>query len=90
MYFDDKNVRDNFTFEEIPEDMKAEAAEARAHLIEEVASVDDALMEKFFEDPDAISPEEIIAAIRKATIQMKVIPMLCGSSFRNKGVQLLS
>ncbi|MBO7213442.1 MAG: elongation factor G, partial [Rikenellaceae bacterium] len=62
---------------------------ARAHLIEEVASVDDALMEKFFEDPDAISPEEIIAAIRKATIQMKVIPMLCGSSFRNKGVQLL-
>ena len=89
MYFDDKNVRDNFTFEEIPEDMKAEAAEARAHLIEEVASVDDALMEKFFEDPDAISPEEIIAAIRKATIQMKVIPMLCGSSFRNKGVQLL-
>ncbi len=89
MYFDDKNVRDNFTFEEIPDEMKAEAAEARSHLIEEVASVDDALMEKFFEDPDAISPDEIIAAIRKATIQMKVIPMLCGSSFRNKGVQLL-
>lgn len=88
-YFDDKNVRDNFTLEEIPENMKAEAAAARAALIEEVAASDDALMEKFFEDPESITPEEVIAALRKATINMSVIPMLCGSSFKNKGVQLL-
>ncbi len=79
----------NYTYEEIPEEMKAEAEEARAHLIEEVATVDMALMEKFFEDPDSITPEELIAAIRKATIGMQIIPMLCGSSFKNKGVQLL-
>ena len=79
----------NYTFEEVPEDMKAEVEEARALLIEEVATVDMALMEKFFEDPDSITPEELIAAIRKATIGMQIVPMLCGSSFKNKGVQLL-
>ncbi|MBR5830286.1 MAG: elongation factor G, partial [Tidjanibacter sp.] len=57
--------------------------------IEEVATVDMALMEKFFEDPDSITPDELIAAIRKATIGLQIIPMLCGSSFKNKGVQLL-
>ena len=88
-YFDDKTVRDNFELREIPENMKAEAEEWRNKLIEEVASVDDALMEKFFEDPDSITPEELIAAIRKATMQMQVVPMLCGSSFHNKGVQHL-
>ncbi len=89
IYFDDKNVRDNFTYEEIPAEMKAEAAEWRAKLIEEVATVDEALMEKFFEDPDSITPDELIAAIRKATCQMAIVPMLCGSSFKNKGVQIL-
>ena len=79
----------NYTYGEIPENMKAEAAEWRAKLIEEVASTDDALMEKFFEDPDSITPDELIAAIRKATISMTIVPMLCGSSFKNKGVQLL-
>ncbi len=79
----------NYTYEEVPEEMKAEVEDARAHLIEEVATVDMALMEKFFEDPDSITPEELIAAIRKATISMQIIPMLCGSSFKNKGVQLL-
>ena len=88
-YFDDKTVRDNFELREIPENMKAEAEEWRNKLIEEVASVDDALMEKFFEDPDSITPEELIAAIRTATMQMQVVPMLCGSSFHNKGVQHL-
>ena len=89
VYFDDKTVRDNYHIEEIPENLKAEAAAARAKLIEEVAASDDALMEKFFEDPEAITPEEIIVALRKATINMSVVPMLCGSSFKNKGVQLL-
>ena len=88
-YFDDKTVRDNFELREIPENMKAETEEWRNKLIEEVASVDDALMEKFFEDPDSITPEELIAAIRTATMQMQVVPMLCGSSFHNKGVQHL-
>ena len=79
----------NYTYEEIPENMKAEAAEWRAKLIEEVAATDDALMEKFFEDPDSITADELLAAIRKATIGMQIVPMLCGSSFKNKGVQLL-
>ena len=84
-----KNELVNYTYEEIPDSMKEEAAEWRAKLIEEVASVDEALMEKFFEDPDSITPDELIAAIRKATISMTIVPMLCGSSFKNKGVQLL-
>ncbi len=88
-YYDDKSVRDNFELKEIPENMKAEAAEWRAKLIEEVASTDDALMEKFFEDPDSITPDELIAAIRTATINMSLVPMMCGSSFHNKGVQKL-
>ena len=71
------------------DNMKAEAEEWRNKLIEEVAATDDALMEKFFEDPASITPEELIAAIRKATIQMTLVPMLCGSSFHNKGVQKL-
>lgn len=88
-YFDDKTVRDNFTYEEVPAHMKAEVEEWRNKLIEEVASVDEALMEKFFEDPDSITAEELIAAIRKATNQMVIVPMLCGTSFKNKGVQIL-
>ena len=88
-YFDDKTVRDNFEYKEIPASMKEEAAEWRAKLIEEVAATDDALMEKFFEDPDSITPDELIAAIRTATMNMSLVPMMCGSSFHNKGVQLL-
>ena len=79
----------NYDIVEIPAELAAEAAEARAHLIEEVATVDEALMEKFFEDPDSITPEELIEAIRKATCTMTIVPMLCGTSFKNKGVQLL-
>ncbi len=91
MIYDDarKNELVNYDVVEIPDNMKAEAAEWRNKLIEEVATVDDALMEKFFEDPDSITADELIAAIRKATCQMKIVPMLCGSSFKNKGVQKL-
>ena len=88
-YYDDKTVRDNFEIKEIPANMKEEAAEWRAKLIEEVAATDDALMEKFFEDPDSITPDELIAAIRTATMNMTLVPMMCGSSFHNKGVQKL-
>ena len=73
----------------VPEDMKAEVAEWREKLLESVSEFDDTLMEKFFEDPDTITEEEILAALRKACIANKVIPMLCGSSFKNKGVQEL-
>ncbi len=67
----------------------ANIEELRAAIAEIVAETDEALMEKFFEDPDSITPDELIAAIRKATMEMVIVPMLCGSSFKNKGVQLL-
>jgi len=84
---------DNFgsTFDEvpIPEDMLADVEKYRAELIEAVAEYDENLLEKFFEDPDSISPDEIHAALREATQDMSIIPMICGSSFKNKGVQFL-
>jgi elongation factor G len=80
---------EGMTFDEIPvpDDMKADAEEWRANLVEAVAEYDDKLMEKFFEDPNSISENEIHEAIRKATIDLSIVPMLCGSSFKNKGVQ---
>lgn len=77
------------TFQEIPipADMIDEVDEYRAKLVEAVAEYDDTLLEKFFENPDSISENEIHEAIRKATIDLAIIPMMCGSSFKNKGVQ---
>jgi elongation factor G len=69
--------------------MKAEVLEYREKLVEAVADYDDTLMEKFFEDPDSISEDEINEALRKATIDLSIIPMTCGSSFKNKGVQFM-
>ena len=84
---------DNYgsTFDEvpIPEDMLADVEKYRAELIEAVAEYDEGLLEKFFEDPDSISPDEIHEALRAATQDMSIIPMVCGSSFKNKGVQFL-
>ncbi len=79
------------TFEEIeiPEDLKADVKEYRGKLIEAVAEYDEELLEKFFEDENSITEDEIINALRAATIDMSIIPMLCGSSFKNKGVQAL-
>ncbi|MBP9150685.1 MAG: elongation factor G [Flavobacteriales bacterium] len=79
------------TFQEvpIPADMLDEVAEWREKLLESVADFDDTLMEKYFEDPTSITESEVIAALRKACIANKVIPMLCGSSFKNKGVQTM-
>ena len=79
------------TFKEvpIPEDMKEEVAEYREYLLEAVADYDESLMEKFFEDPNSITEEEILKALRAATIDMKIVPMVCGSSFKNKGVQTM-
>ena len=78
-----------FDVVEIPEEMKDEVNEYRANLIEAVAEYDDALLEKFFEDPDSISEDEVHEALRKATQDMSIIPMICGSAFKNKGVQFL-
>ena len=74
---------------DIPEDMKDEVEEYRANLIEAVAEYDDALLEKFFDDPDSITEDEVHEALRKATQDMSIIPMICGSAFKNKGVQFL-
>jgi elongation factor G len=71
----------------IPDDMKAEVDEWRQNLIESVAEYDDKLLQKFFDDPNSITEDELHEAIRKATIDISIIPMLCGSSFKNKGVQ---
>ena len=74
---------------EIPEDMKEEARKYRALLIEEVASYDENLLEKFMEDEESITEEEVHAALRSAVMDMAIIPMICGSAFKNKGVQFL-
>lgn len=73
----------------IPEDMKDMVIEYRNHLVEAVAEYDDALLEKYFDNPESITEEELITAIRKATIDIAIIPMLCGSAFKNKGVQFM-
>ncbi len=79
------------TFEEIeiPEELLDEVNTRRAELVEAVAEYDEELLEKFFEDEDSITEDEIIAALRAATIDMSIIPMLCGSAFKNKGVQTM-
>lgn len=73
----------------IPEDMLDEVAQYREHLLEAVAEYDESLMEKFFDDPNSITEAEILKALRAATIDMKIVPMVCGSSFKNKGVQTM-
>tara|TARA_R110000868_G_scaffold94427_2_gene260483 strand:- start:1131 stop:3257 length:2127 start_codon:yes stop_codon:yes gene_type:complete len=74
---------------DIPEDLKAEAKKYRALLIEEVAAYDEHLLEKFMEDEDSITEDEVHAALRAAVMDMSIIPMICGSAFKNKGVQFL-
>ena len=79
----------NYEYGDIPADMLDEVEEYRASLVEKAAEFDDDLMEKFFADPDSITEEEIVAALRKGTISMQIVPACCGSSFKNKGVQFL-
>ena len=89
IFWHDETMGAEYSVEEIPANLVDEAEEYRAKLVEAAAEYDDALMEKFFEDPSTISEEELIAAIRKATLSMSIVPMCCGSSFKNKGVQTL-
>ena len=83
------DATEGMTYKEtpIPEDMKEDVDYWRAQLIEAVAEYDEKLLEKFFDNPDTISEDEVHEAIRKATIDLSIVPMLCGSSFKNKGVQ---
>lgn len=85
----DETMGAEYDVEDIPADMKDECDEWRAKLVEAAAEQDEALMEKYFEDPDSVTTEEIIAAIRKGTLALNLVPMTCGSSFKNKGVQTL-
>lgn len=78
-----------FSEVEIPADMLDEATEYREKLLEAVAEFDDTLMEKYFEDPESLTEREILDALREATIANKVVPMMCGSAFKNKGVQAM-
>ena len=79
----------NYEICDVPEDMVADVDFWRGKLIESIAEYNDSILEKFFDDPDSITEEEIIETIRKATIDMAVVPTCCGSSFKNKGVQFL-
>ena len=89
MVWDDASKGMTFTEIPIPDEIKADVVEWRGKLIESVAEYDDQLLEKFFENPDSITEEELMAAIRKATIDMTITPILCGSAFKNKGVQTM-
>ena len=85
----DETMGAEYSLEDIPADMLAECEEWRGKMIELAAEQDDTLMEKYFEDPESLSEEEIVAAIRKGTLNLDIVPMTCGSSFKNKGVQTL-
>ena len=85
----DETLGATFDVIDIPEELKEEAQKYRALLIEEVATYDEHLLEKFMEDEDSITEDEIHAALRAAVMDMAIIPMICGSSFKNKGVQFL-
>ena len=85
----DETMGAQYDVEEVPANLMEEALELRDNMLEKIAEVDDVIMEKYFEDPSTITVEEIYAAVRKATLQMHIFPMLCGSSFKNKGVQTL-
>src|SRR5690554_2054451 len=85
----DENFGSTFDIVEIPADMVDDVREHRGVLIEEIAAYDEELLEKYMEDEDSITEEEIHAALRAATLDMSIIPMMCGSSFKNKGVQFM-
>ena len=89
IYYDSGEELVNYEVKDIPDNMKAEAKQWRDNLLEAAAECDDRIMDKFFEDPDSLTEEEIVAALRKGTISMQIVPACCGSSFKNKGVQYL-
>lgn len=89
IFWHDETMGAEYEIDEIPDNLRADAEEWRDKLLETLAETDETLMEKYFEDPSTITEDEIRVAIRKATLAMEIFPMLCGSSFKNKGVQTL-
>jgi len=89
IYWNEEDLGMTYSVKDIPEDLVDTVAEWRQKLVESVAEYDDALLEKFFEDPDSITEEEMMTAIRKAVINIDMFPVMCGSAFKNKGVQAL-
>ena len=89
IFWHDETMGAEYEIDEIPDNLRADAEEWRDKLLETLAETDEALMEKYFDDPSTITEDEIRAAIRKATLAMEIFPMMCGSSFKNKGVQTL-
>ncbi|MBR5899611.1 MAG: elongation factor G [Muribaculaceae bacterium] len=88
-YWPDEKQGADYVIEEIPANLVEEAEEWRDKMLEKIAEFDDVLMEKYFDDPSTITEDEIRAGIRKATLALELVPMTCGSSFKNKGVQCL-
>ena len=89
IYWNEEDKGLTYVIEDVPEDLLETVSEWRQKLVESVAEYDDSILEKFFEDPDSITEDELRAAIRKAVIDMSFSPVLCGSAFKNKGVQAL-
>ncbi|MCD7709979.1 MAG: elongation factor G [Porphyromonadaceae bacterium] len=89
IYWHDETLGADYSTEEVPASLLTEAEEWRDKMLEKIAEFDDVVMEKYFEDPSTITGDEIRTALRKGTLKMAIVPMLCGSSFKNKGVQTL-
>ena len=89
IFWHDETMGADYNVEEIPADLVDECNEWREKLLESASEFDEALMEKYFDDPSTITEEELLAAIRKGTLALQCVPMLCGSSFKNKGVQTM-
>lgn len=89
IWYEDEKFGSKFVLEDIPADMMEEVLEWKGKLIESLADVDDHILEQYLENPDSITLEQLFAAVRKATISMVIVPVICGASFKNKGVQSL-
>ena len=89
IFWHDESMGADYSIEEIPANLQAEAEEWRDKMLEKIAEFDDDLMAKYFDDPSTITEDEIRRALRNATLAMEIVPMICGSSFKNKGVQCL-
>ncbi|MGD0581852.1 MAG: elongation factor G [Bacteroidales bacterium] len=89
VWYDDAGLGTRYELEDIPENLIAEAEEWRGKMIESLAEVDDSLLERYIEDHESITPEEVIAAMRKSAIAGVTVPVICGAAFKNKGIQML-
>ncbi len=89
VWHNDETLGINYELTDVPDEMKEEVEEWRGKLVESIAEKDDTLLEKYFDDPDSITPDHLLPVIRKSTIERSIVPVICGSAFRNKGVQRL-